>query len=293
MALHPGEFGELGRFIYGATPPSLALPCKRNTPLDANEIDEVIEIIARGRIKRRAEELPERLHTRDWPSVEEVILKLDERLARPGVGWKVGAASEEIRRAEGLPSPSPGRIYDGTVFASGALLDRELFINYRNIECEFAFQLGIDYPVRDDPYTEAEAREGIEMLFPVLELGDTVFLDWYGASSYFGSCLDNGGGAALIVGPKTLSWQQINLAESKIDLYLNGNYIKSGKGHAAMGNPVTSLTWMLNWARTHGRAVRAGEVVSTGTCTGHCFAMPGDTAMGDFGPLGKVEVSFG
>src|SRR5580704_11718061 len=46
---------------------------------------------------------------------------------------------------------------------------------------------------------------------------------------------------------------------------------------------------MLNWARAHGRAVRAGEIVSTGTCTGHLFAAPGDTVRADFGPLGVVE----
>ena len=45
-------------------------------------------------------------------------------------------------------------------------------------------------------------------------------------------------------------------------------------------------------AAEHGRAVPTGEVMSTGTCTGHCFASPGDVASADFGPLGRVEVSF-
>ena len=54
-----------------------------------------------------------------------------------------------------------------------------------------------------------------------------------------------------------------------------------------MGNPVTSLTWMVNRARAHGIGISAGEVVSTGTCTGHCFALPGDTVSADFGPLGE------
>ncbi len=89
----------------------------------------------------------------------------------------------------------------------------------------------------------------------VLEIGDCVFRDWYGSSGFYGTCLDNGGGAA-------------------------------------MGHPVTSLTWMLNWARAHGRAVRAGVIVSTGTCTGHLVAAPGDTVRAGFGPLGVVEAHF-
>jgi 2-keto-4-pentenoate hydratase len=285
--------GERGRFIYGETPPGAGRPCARTTPLSAAEVEEVVGIIAAGRQERRAAELPERLRTRDWPSVLTVLLALDERRGLTGVGWKIGAAAEDIRRAEGLPSPSPGRIYQRTIFPSGSVLGPELFINYRNIECEFAFRLGLDFPVRDEPYTEADARAGIDALFPAFELGDTVFLDWYGASGYFGSCLDNGGGAAFVEGTKVTDWQDLDLVEAGMDLYLNDQYIKSGKGRAAMGHPVTSLTWMLNWARSFGRPVCAGEVVSTGTCTGHCFAAPGDKARADFGPLGTVEVTFG
>ena len=37
---------------------------------------------------------------------------------------------------------------------------------------------------------------------------------------------------------------------------------------------------------------RAGDIVSTGTCTGHLFAAPGDTVRADFGPLGVVEAHF-
>jgi 2-keto-4-pentenoate hydratase len=291
-AQRPSDIGERGRYIYGRTAPSTAAPCSRTSPLSPAEIAEVVDIISRGRTSRRAVELPERLRTRDWASVMSVVLELDIRLGRRGAGWKIGAASQEIRRAEGLPGPSPGRIYDGTVFRNGASLGSDLFINYRNVECEFAFRLGLDFPVRAHDYTEADAIAGIDALFPVLEIGDCVFLDWYGASGYFGSCLDNGGGAALIEGSKVADWRDVDIVHSGMDLYLNGWYIKSGHGSAAMGHPVTSLTWMINWARAHGRPVRAGEVVSTGTCTGHCFARPGDVARADFGPLGPVEVRF-
>src|SRR5205823_842768 len=205
---------------------------------------------------------------------------------------RTGAASDEIRRAERLPSPSPGIIYAHTIFPNGARLPAELFINYRCCECEFAFRLGRDFPARAEPYTEADARAGIDCLFPALEIGDTVFRDWYGSSGYYGTCLDNGGGAALVCGPQTRSWPDLDLSAAGMDASLNGHYIKSGQGRAAMGHPVTSLTWMLNWARAHGRAVRAGEIVSTGTCTGHLFAAPGDTVRADFGPLGVVETHF-
>jgi 2-keto-4-pentenoate hydratase len=288
----PVDIGDRGRDIYGPTPPSGAAPCARTTPLTGAEIAAVVDIIVQGHIQRSAVELPESLRTRDWASVEKVVLQLDTRLARLGAGWKVGGASEDVRRAEGVPSPSPGRIYHDTIFSTGASLGPELFINYRNIECEFAFELDLDFPVREKLFTEADVRAGIHSLFPALELGDCVFLDWYGASGYFGSSLDNGGSAGLVTGTKVTDWRDVDLVDAGMDLYMNGWYLKSGKGRAAMGHPVTSLTWMINWARAHGIAVAAGEVVSTGTCTGHCFARPGDVASADYGALGRVEVSF-
>ncbi|HUC13883.1 MAG TPA: fumarylacetoacetate hydrolase family protein, partial [Acidimicrobiales bacterium] len=163
---------------------------------------------------------------------------------------------------------------------------------YRNCECEFAFELGVDFPPRDEPWSEADASAGIESVMPALEIGDTVFEDWYGASGFFGSCLDNGGAAAFVEGPKHHDWRRFDLSQAGMDVYLNDYYVKSGTGTAAMGHPVTSLTWLLNWLRERSLGATAGEVVSTGTCTGHFFAMPGDTVRAEFAELGTVEAKF-
>jgi len=288
----PPELSLRGRNVYGKTAPSAGDQCARSSPLSDTEVLDVARRIAQGRRERRAVSLPERLQTRDWASVERVFVELDNQVAREGVGWKVGAASNEIREAEELPSPSPGRIYAGTVFASGAILAPELFINYRNVEAEFAFQISRDFSPREGDYNEDDVREGIDSVFGALELGDSVFLDWYGSSGYFGTCLDNGGSAAFVMGERVSDWAEVDIVNGGMDLYFNDVYLKSGYGRSAMGHPVTSLTWMINWAARHGYAVRAGEVISTGTCTGHCFAIPGDTVRADFGSLGSVEVTF-
>ncbi len=291
----PEWLTERGREIYGLTPPGQSVPVARLSALDEGEVDEVVTLIAEGRTARHTVVLPERLKTRDWTSVTRVSLALDDRLGRlgwEGYGWKIGAASEVIRRAEGVPSPSAGRIHRRGLASSPGTLPADLFVNYRNCECEFAFELGVDFPPRDQPWTEADVRAGIESVMPALEIGDTVFEDWYGASGFFGSCLDNGGAAAFVEGPKHLDWRQFDLSLAGMDVYLNGYYVKSGMGAAAMGHPVTSLTWLLNWLREQSLGVMAGEVVSTGTCTGHLFALQGDTVRAEFAELGTVEAKF-
>ena len=97
-------------------------------------------LIVGGRRARRTVELPERLRTRHWASVESVLLAVDGR-TRPGrSGLEDRRGQRGVRRAERLPSPSPGVIYPHTIFPSDALLPASLFINYRCCECEFAFR---------------------------------------------------------------------------------------------------------------------------------------------------------
>ena len=292
ISVPPTEVTAWGRRIHGPTLPGQGLRCRRETPLSPTELEEVVEIIARGRVEHHGASLPERLKTRNWESVIAVMARLNEKLGWPSAGWKIGAAAEEIRRAEGVPEPAPGRLFRRGMYESPARLPSNLFINYRCSECEFAFRMGAELPPREAPYNEKEVAGAVEALLPALEIGDTVFEDWYGASGYQGSSMDNGGAAAFVYGTPIRDWQRFDLPNARIDLYLNGQYAKSGYGRAAMGNPLTSLTWMANWLRIRGQGLQRGEFVSTGTCTGHFFAAPGDRLDVDFGPIGSVQVDY-
>lgn len=286
------EITSWGRRIHGPTLPGQGVRCARDTPLSDAEIDEVAAIIAAGRTGRHSVALPERLKTRHWDTIMEVMERANRLLGWPSGGWKIGAASLEVQRAEGVPGPAPGLLRRDTIHASPARLPRELFINYRCSECEFAFRMGADLPPRAADYTEDEVADAVEALLPALEIGDTVFDDWYGASGYQGSSMDNGGAAALVHGAPVVDWRRLDLPNARIDLYLNGAYVKSGFGRAAMGHPLTSLTWMANWLRARGQMLRAGEIVSTGTCTGHFFAAPGDRLEVDYGEIGRLVVDY-
>ena len=281
-----------GRLNHGPTPPGGSLPATRETDLTKSEVDELIALIVQGRHSRNPVVMPERLRARSWQSVEDVILQLEYALGWEGAGWKVGAASQAVRQAENVPSPSPGRLFKRSIFKSPAVVPSEFFVNYRLCEFEFAYQLGMSFPARDKEYTEADLRAGIECLMPAIEIGDSVFEDWYSLSGYFGGMYDNAGGAAFVTGRRFTDWKDIDLPNSNIDVYVNDFYIKSGIGVEAMGHPVTSLTWMVNWVRERGRDVNAGELVSTGTCTAHTFVQPGDLVSADFTDLGLVEAKF-
>ncbi len=263
-----------------------------HSPEDSG-VAAIADLLARHRLSGTAlTTLPDRLLPVGPGIIDLVLLAMLRRLPWAPAGWKVGAASDEVQRMEGLLGPVPGRLYRDRLFPAGTALGRSEFINHRNTECEFAFVLRRSLPARDEPYSRDEVDDAIGDLVPVLEVGDSVFPDWYGSSKFFGPCLDNGGGSAIILGEAFDDWRKVDLAAAPIAVYLNGEHVRTGHGRLAMGHPVASVTWLVNWTSSYGIDLRAGELISSGTCTSHTFAAPGDEVRADFGAFGEVRVQY-
>ena len=73
---------------------------------------------------------------------------------------------------------------------------------------------------------------------------------------------------------------------------VNGAEKLSGSGAAVLGHPMNSLVWLANTLCEQGKALKTGDLVSTGVCTDIYHAEPGDHIVADFGTLGSAEVSF-
>ena len=65
-----------------------------------------------------------------------------------------------------------------------------------------------------------------------------------------------------------------------------------GHGKNVLGDPRIALTWLTNELRQLGVTLKAGRVVTTGTCHPPLPIQSGDLFAVDFGPLGKVSVGF-
>lgn len=266
---------------------------KRQDVVDPNRVEAISRIIADGRRRMASvNPLPESLFPA-WSEMYLVHDRVHELLGLSEVGWKVGAAAREIQIKEGLPDALAGRIYPGGLSLSPATLDEKLFINYRLCESEFVLTLGEDLPEGEEPLAVEAVAAAVATVRPGLEVGDMVFPEWYEASKFWGSCLDNAGGSQLVLGPETAYRPGLDLGSHAIRLFSNGELVKTGKGEAAMGDPIISATWVINLRRRAGDRLRKGAVLSTGTCTGHYFAERGETVTADFGALGVATAMFG
>jgi 2-keto-4-pentenoate hydratase len=159
-------------------------------------------------------------------------------------------------------------------------------------EAEFAFRFGKSLPKRDDPYSVEEVLDAVDSLHPAIEVPDSRYHDYarVGAPQLIA---DNACASWFLLGaPTTADWRAIDLSKHPATAYLDQTLAAEGSGANVLGDPRKALTWIANELRVYDRGLRAGEVVTTGTCVKPVPIAPGDRIRADFGEIGVVESFF-
>lgn len=209
---------------------------------------------------------------------------------QPLVGWKIAATSKVGQQHIGVDAPLAGSLLGDRVLDDGATI--ALDGNHMRVaEAEFAFRFSHALPPRTAPYTEEEVVAAAGSLHPAIEVPDSRYEDFTGVGAPQ-LIADNACSCWLIVGPAAAAdWRAIDLAAFAVRTTLNGRAAAEGAGRNVLGSPRNALTWIANELRAYGDGVRAGELVTTGTCITPVAIAPGDTFRADFGVLGSVSVS--
>lgn len=205
-------------------------------------------------------------------------------------GWKIAATSEAGQKHINVSGPMAGRILAETVIPDGgvaSMAGNEM----RVAEPEFAFRMGADLSPRNAAYSVAEVIDAVDTLHPAIEIPDSRFSDFVNAGEPQ-IIADNACAHLFVLGAATASdWHALDLAEHRPVITLRGQR-HVGHGRNVLGDPRVALTWLANELRLLGLTLRAGEVVTTGTCHPPLPIQSGDLVAADFGSLGKVSVGF-
>ncbi|TYL88981.1 hydratase [Bradyrhizobium rifense] len=205
-------------------------------------------------------------------------------------GWKIAATSEAGQKHINVTSPLAGRIMRDTVIADGGTASMKG--NAMRVgEPEFCFRMGRDLAPRSAPYSVDEVLAAVDTLHPAIEIPDSRFTDFAGAGE--GQLIaDNACAHLFVLGAATsANWCAMDLIEERPQIALRGErYVGHGKN--VLGDPRVALAWLANELRGLGITLRAGEVVTTGTCHPPLPIQAGDHFAVDFGVLGKVSVRF-
>lgn len=206
-------------------------------------------------------------------------------------GWKVGSTSLEAQKLLGTSGPGASPVLAPFSYPNGAAIP--IYAAHQPaLEGEFALRFGKDLPVRNEPYEEAEVLDAIDAVAPGLEVvGSRRVGGLFGQGRMLVNA-DFGANIAFAHGDWVSDWRAHDLAAAGVSLIINGEVIAEGTGALALGSPLNVAVWLANNLSSRGIGIRAGEFVTTGTCTGVKPVKAGDQVTVDFGPIGKLEVSF-
>jgi 2-keto-4-pentenoate hydratase len=244
------------------------------------QIDEAARALAAARTGQPIAALPEGVRPQteaDSYAIQEAVLgRLGERIG----GYKVGFSPE------GGIFCAP--IYESKVHASPASLPASGF-HLIGIECEIGFRLNRALASRAQPYSRDEVLAAVS-LHPTIEIVDSRYVD-FRALDRLQVLADNFSNGALVYGAAASGWQGLELTHPPIAVTADGKDFAECTGLRA-GDPIGLLVELVNHVAKARGGVPEGTFVTTGTHTGMVFTQPGAQIRADYGPLGRVEVSF-
>lgn len=212
------------------------------------------------------------------------------RLARPVLGWKLGATSSGGQAALGLAAPLAGRISvvhretDKLLPADMAPLE---------IDAEVVFALGKAIEA-EMVWDETSIASAIDVVYPALELNRPIYLDplawggsWIIAANAFSAGLVLG--APMTYHDTNGGSRVIGRVESVTVTTPGGE----GERRAALvwRTALSATAWLANDRQRRGEPLREGLLVATGALIGPIRLVAGDSIDADFGALGRVRCS--
>ncbi len=203
-------------------------------------------------------------------------------------GWKIGATGEGPQKALGLTQPFVGAIRASNVLSSpGEFQFKDL--NRPIVESEYAYRLKKDLDPRDKSYSRTEVEAAIGSIICGIE----VPLSRLSANNTLGPLAllaDHGGTGYYLIGAEIEDWRSVDAVNTEVSLSFDGSEAGRGTGALMMGDPINALVWFVNYMGGKGIGLKAGQFVSTGSCTGVIPAPGPTTAIADFGREGQVTL---
>jgi 2-keto-4-pentenoate hydratase len=236
------------------------------------------------------DDLPPALTPHSIDDAYRVQAAVTRRCARVAAGWKIGATSLATQVLLGTPDPIFGRMFADTIVRAPAIV-RGQRPDVLIVEAEFAFTMQATLPARTAPYAPAEVVAAIGTMVPALEYIGSVFVRRAGRP-IADILVDDAGHGGLVLGSATTDWSVAALPAHPVRLEMDGRTIATGDGSAVLGNPITCLVWLANALSARGIDLAAGEIVTTGTCTGAQVVVHDVDIVGDFGIYGNVAMRF-
>lgn len=229
----------------------------------------------------------------DAYAVQSAWMTRKRAAGRTPVGWKIGLTSKAMQSALDIDTPDSGVLLDDAVFADGATIRPDRFIQPR-VEAEIAFVM--KKALEGPGVSIFDVLNATDFVTPALEILDTRILradpDTKRTRNVFDTISDNAANAGIVTGGRAVRPLDLDLRWVGAIVSKNGAVEETGLGAGVMNHPAAAIAWLANRLGRYGDAISAGDIVLSGAFirpieTGH-----GATISADFGPLGVIACHF-
>lgn len=202
------------------------------------------------------------------------------------VGYKVGLTSKVVQKNLGVDQPDFGHLYHDMSLLNESEVDLSQLIQPK-IEAEVAFVLGKDLPTSG--VSAAQVIQAVDYVTCAFEIVDSRIEDW--KIKVVDTIADNGSSGRFVLAPTKTVLEKVDLAAVGLALSRRGEVEVTGSGAAVMGNPIHAVAFLANELGLHGKTMRAGDIVLSGSLSGMLVMKDGDFFTAEMWKLGKVSVS--
>ena len=261
--------------------------------MDIPKINKAAEILYNSRINlKRIKNLPEDCTPQSFKEAYDIQDELVNRYLAADknnllIGKKIGCTNKAAQIQLNINESFFGNMFSNNISKSNCIINSK---NYFSpfVEPEFSFVIKNELDILKAPYKSEIVCESISAVLPSIELVDSRFEDWtvVGVKNLIA---DNAVHAHWVYGDEINNLNSFNFSNHSVDLFINGNLIDKGNSNNVMGNPINSLTWLINNLALSGKSLPKNSYISTGTCTPAIPIKKGDKVMADFGKLGNVS----
>lgn len=260
--------------------------------MDAREIAALAEKIAEGRRSQKPMDIVAATAGLSEADAYEVQFAVHDLFAAAGdkfSGWKVALTLPQQYEPLKLSGPVFAGIYQSGLRESGAVFEKGWPLK-PGIEPELVARISKDAPAGGAPHSAESIRAHVGNLYCGMELVDNRYLD---VTKMTGPAriADNVLQAALVVGTEIKDWQKLDFPHLKGRSLLDGKELAHGLGSAVMGSALISLAWLANKLNAHGRHLKAGDLVLTGSVHPPAFLPGVGVARTEFEGLGGTEIT--
>jgi 2-keto-4-pentenoate hydratase len=229
------------------------------------------------------------------------------------VGRKIGLTNPVVQAQFGVDRPDFGVLFESMACAPGSPIDGARTLQPK-IEAEIAFVLAED--LTGAMIGPAEVAAATAYVVAALEIVDSRIAGW--DIGIVDTIADNGSSGLFVLGDRRQELGRLDLAECAMTLRRvasggaggaggsdgsrrvasagadgsGGEVVSTGTGASILGDPLAAVAWLAAAVRDHGRPLRAGEVVLSGSLGPMVPVAPGDAFHAEISGIGQVSALF-